>query len=390
MLKYPIALFLILGIFGTIYYYAYGIPFNSDSPITPPISPMTNEVPYVVEEVARNLEVPWSIVFTANDRMLVAERPGRIRVLENGSAGWRLREELLHTFREVSSGGEEGLMGLAVHPVYEQNAFVYAVYAYEAEGAMYDRVVRFKDEGSRISGLTTILDSLPAARYHAGSRLAFGPDGKLYITTGDATDREIAQNLQSLGGKILRVNDDGSIPGDNPFPQSPIWSFGHRNSQGISWDSQGNLYSTEHGPSGFDGPGGGDEVNRIIRGGNYGWPLVSHEKKREGTIAPLTLYTPAEAPASALMYRGENFPQFKNNLFFGGLRGEGLWRLQFDENDPDKIIGQDKLFDGEYGRIREVTEGPDGAIYFSTSNRDGRGDPIVSDDRILRIVPEGR
>lgn len=344
-------------------------------------------VAYEIEEVASGLEVPWSIVFTSDDRMLISERPGHIRVIENGSAGWRIRAEPLHTFPEVSSRAEEGLMSLAVHPQYASNKFVYAVYAYAADGAMYDRVVRFRDDGASISGVTTILDRIPAAQYHAGSRLAFGPDGKLYITTGDATRREIAQDLKSLGGKILRLNDDGSIPSDNPFPNSPVWSYGHRNPQGISWDSKGNLYETEHGPSTFDGPPGGDEVNRIEKGGNYGWPVVSHERSQEGMIDPLLVFTPAEAPASALVYSGKLLPQFKDNLFFGALIGEGLIRVAFDSNDPDSVANYEKLAEVKLGRIRDVTEAPDGTIYFTTSNRDGRGQVSETDDRIFRIVP---
>ncbi len=343
----------------------------------------TGPVAYTIEEVARRLEVPWSIVFTSQTRMLVSERPGRIRVIENGE----LRAEPLHTFTEISTGGEEGLMSLALHPQYVNNKLMYAVYAYTKEGAMYDRVVRFHDDGDSISGITTIFDGIPAAQYHAGARLKFGPDGTLYVTTGDATDRKIAQDLRSFGGKILRLNDDGSIPSDNPFPNSPIWSYGHRNPQGIAWNSKGILYETEHGPSTFDGPPGGDEVNRIQKGGNYGWPVVSHEDSHEGMIDPLLVFTPAEAPASALIYSGKLFPQFKDNLFFGALIGEGLIRVVLDDKDPDKIISYEKLADVTLGRIRDVTEGPDGAIYFSTSNRDGRGSPVQSDDRIFRIVP---
>ncbi|HWO07389.1 MAG TPA: PQQ-dependent sugar dehydrogenase [Candidatus Paceibacterota bacterium] len=342
-------------------------------------------VAYEIEEVARGLEVPWSIVFTSENRMLVSERPGRIRVIENGV----VREDPLHTFPDVSSRAEEGLMSLALHPQYDSTRWVYAVYAYASGNEMFDRVVRFRDEGDSISGLTIILDRIPAARFHAGSRLAFGPDGKLYVTTGDATNRTIAQDLDSLGGKILRLNDDGSIPSDNPFPNSPVWSYGHRNPQGIAWDTSGNLYETEHGPSGFDGPGGGDEVNRIVKGGNYGWPLVSHNETQEGTVAPLLVFTPAEAPGSALVYSGRAFPQFEGNLFFGALIGEGLIRVVIDENDADRIVRYEKLSDVRFGRIREVTEGPDGAIYFSTSNRDGRGDPAATDDRIFRMIPVG-
>ena len=354
---------------------------------TDTIQPMeeVQEVAYALEEIAGGLEVPWGIVFTSPSRMLVSERSGRIRVVENDS----LRAEPLITFPEVSTGGEEGLMSLALHPNYARNKFAYASYAYPKAGELFVKVVRFTDKGDSADTITIIMDDIPAARFHAGCELAFGPDGKLYITTGDATDRTLAQDMDSLAGKILRVNDDGSVPSDNPFTDSPIWSYGHRNPQGISWDEAGNLYSTEHGPSGFDGPGGGDEINRIVKGGNYGWPLVSHEQTQEGTIAPIALYTPAEAPGSALVYSGSVFPQFKGNVFFGALRGEGLWRVQIDSENPDRVLGQEKLFDGEYGRIREVTEGPDGFIYFTTSNRDGRGTPLASDDRVFRIIPRG-
>jgi len=341
-------------------------------------------VPHDIEEVVGGLEVPWSVVFTSPTRILVAERPGRIRIVENG----KLLEKPLHTFPEVVSQSEEGLMSLALHPEYAQNKFVYAVYAYRTERGFWDRVVRFREEGDRVLDMTTIFDGIPSAQYHAGSRIAFGPDGKLYITTGDATDKEIAQDLQSLGGKILRVNDDGTIPKDNPFPNSAIWSYGHRNPQGIAWRGV-ELYETEHGPSIVDGPPGGDEVNRIVKGGNYGWPLVSHEKTLPNTVSPLLVFTPAEAPASAMIYSGKVFPQFKNNLFFGGLIGEGLVRVVFNDSDPDAIVSYEKMSDVDFGRIRDVTESPDGYIYFTTSNRDGRGEPKPNDDRIFRIVPKG-
>lgn len=341
---------------------------------------MNGEVAYRVEEVVRGLEVPWGIAFTSPTRMLVTERPGRIRVVENGT----LREEPLHTFTQVSSGGEEGLMSITLHPQYASNRYVYTAYAYEGANGMRVDVVRFTDEGDSIADITPIVTDIPAARFHAGCELAFGPDGKLYITTGDATDRELAQDLDSLAGKILRVNDDGSIPSDNPFPGSAVWSYGHRNPQGIAWDSKGEMYETEHGPSGFDGPGGGDEVNNIVMGGNYGWPLVSHDKTKEGTVAPLLVFTPAEAPSSAMIYSGKLFPQFKDQLFFGALRGENLMRVSLGSESG---AGFERLFHEEYGRIREVIEGPDGAIYFATSNRDGRGSPAEDDDRIFRIVP---
>ncbi|MFZ2719346.1 MAG: PQQ-dependent sugar dehydrogenase, partial [Minisyncoccia bacterium] len=317
MLKYFFFLLVLLGVGFMMYWLGFS-PLNHTQDAT--IPRMDTEVEFIVEEVARGLEVPWGIVFTSPSRILVSERPGRIRVIENGT----LLEKPLHTFSEVSTGGEEGLMSLTLHPSYASNKYVYASYAYKKGADMFVKVVRFKD-GDSISIITTILDGIPAAQFHAGSELAFGPDGKLYITTGDATERELAQDKDSLAGKILRLSDDGSIPNDNPFGTA-VWSYGHRNPQGISWNSKGELFETEHGPSGFDGPGGGDEVNKIEKGGNYGWPLVSHTKSLEGTISPLLVFTPTEAPASALVYSGKLFPQFKDNLFFGSLRGENLMR----------------------------------------------------------------
>lgn len=344
-----------------------------------------SNVPYTIEEVASGLKVPWSIVFTSPNRMLVAERGGTVRVIENGT----LQAKALHSFTEVSVGGEEGLMSLALHPQYASNKLIYASLAYENSQGMFVKVVQVRDEGDRLVFVKNILDKIPGAQFHAGSRIAFGPDQKLYVTTGDATDKNLAQRMSSLAGKLLRLNDDGTIPSDNPLPQSAIWSYGHRNSQGLAWHPvTSELYSTEHGPSVFDGPAGGDELNRISKGGNYGWPLVSHDKTKEGTVAPLVTYTPAEAPGSGMFYSGSVFPQFKNNFFFGALKGEGIMRIVLDENDPDKIFSSQKLEDVQLGRIREVVQGPDGFIYFSTSNRDGRGKPAGNDDRIMRLVPQ--
>lgn len=340
-------------------------------------------VDYQMEVVAQGLEVPWNLVFTSSDRLLITERPGRIRVMEKG----RLQDEPLLTLSDVSSRSEEGLMGLAKDPAYEQNKYLYACYAYAIAGGLQDRVVRLIDQGDAIQEDRVILDDMPAATNHAGCALSFGPDGKLYITTGDATDRNIAQDLSSLGGKILRVNPDGTIPADNPFPNSPVWSYGHRNPQGIAWHPETQLlYSTEHGPSGLDGAGGGDEINLIKAGGNYGWPLVSHDKNQQGLSAPLRTFTPAEAPASAAFYSGSVFPQFRHNLFFGALRGEGIMRAVIADADPEVILEIEKL-PLIMGRVRAVAEGPDSFIYFTSSNRDGRGKTSEGDDKVYRLVP---
>lgn len=339
-------------------------------------------VQYVIEEVAHGLTVPWSLVFTAPNRMLVAERPGRIVALVDG----KINAAPLYTFTEVATNGEEGLMSLALSPNYVTDKLVYAAVAYESGKTSFVKIVTLRDASTALELDRVIIDKIPAAQYHAGTALAFGPDGKLYVSTGDATDRAQAQNQQSLSGKILRLNPDGTIPTDNPFGNSPVYSFGHRNPQGLAW-LNGYLYESEHGPSIFDGPAGGDEINVIADGKNYGWPLVSHNKLKEGTEPALRVFTPAEAPASLLAYTGTAIPQFTGNLFFGALKGEGLVRLILDQTNPPKVVAVEKIAT-TYGRIRAVAQGPDGAIYFSTSNRDGRGVPTKADDRIFRIRPE--
>jgi glucose/arabinose dehydrogenase len=338
-----------------------------------------------VETVVGNLQVPWSIVFAPDGRMLFTERPGRVRVFEQN----RLRPEPLVVIPDVESKAESGLMGLTLHPRFAENHFLYLAYAYNRNG-VHVRVVRFRETGGGVADRKLIIEGIPAAQYHAGTRLGFGPDGKLYVTTGDAAQRELAQKLDSLAGKTLRLNDDGTVPADNPFvaqagARAEIWSYGHRNSQGLDWQPGTNLmFQTEHGPSGFDGPGGGDEVNIVERGKNYGWPLVHHRDGRAGLESPLIEYTPALAPASGVFYRGAALPQFRHNFFFGALRGEALVRVELDGR---RVVAQERMLEGKYGRIREVAQGPDGAIYFSTSNRDGRGNPSKDDDRIMRLVP---
>ncbi|HJQ23122.1 MAG TPA: PQQ-dependent sugar dehydrogenase [Blastocatellia bacterium] len=338
-----------------------------------------------VETVASGLTVPWSIVFVPDGRVFFTERPGRLRVIENG----KLREAPLATIADVEPSGESGLMGMTLHPQFTSNHLLYLAYAYRAGGQRV-RVVRFKETSSGLTDRKVIIEEIPAAANHAGCRLRFGPDGKLYITTGDATERELAQRLDSLAGKTLRVNDDGSAPPDNPFvgqagARPEIWSYGNRNAQGFDWQPGTNLiFETEHGPSGFDGPGGGDEVNIIERGKNYGWPVIHHTATHEGMESPLLEYTPAVAPASGMFYRGAAFPEWRGNFFFGCLRGQCLIRVVLDGR---RVVSQERMLREDYGRIRDVAEGPDGALYFSTSNRDGRGRAASDDDRILRLVP---
>lgn len=356
-------------------------PMTTEEEPNPASTPVA--IGWKVESVAEGLIVPWSIVFTSTERMLISERGGMIREVVNG----QLNPEPVYFFDDVDATGESGLMGMVLDPLYEGNHYLYACYTYAGSSGRANRIVRLEDKDDLISLDAIILDNLPTANNHAGCRIRFGPDGKLYATIGDALEPSAAQDLKSLAGKILRINPDGSIPVDNPISGSPIWSFGHRNPQGIDWQpGSGLMYSTEHGPSGFDGPQGGDEINQIQAGGNYGWPLVSHDEKLEGTTTPLMQFTPAEAPASLSFYNSEVLPMFNGSLFFGALRGEGLVLITLSAGNPNEIITVEKIV-SDVGRVRDVVQGPDGFIYFSTSNRDGRGSVRDGDDHIFRIVP---
>ena len=358
----------------------------------PPIPASKTMPSFKVETVAENLEIVWSIVFAPDGRMFFTERPGRVRVIENG----KLRAAPLFTIPDIELSGESGLMGMTLHPNFAENHLIYLAYAYQdAAKEQNVRVVRYRETGENLIAPQTIIEAIPASKYHAGTRLKFGPDGKLYITTGDATKQKRAQNLSSINGKTLRLNDDGTIPADNPFvnvkgARPEIWTYGHRNAQGMDWQPGTNLmFQTEHGPTIIDGVSlfkrtGGDEVNIVERGKNYGWDKISHSMTKSGMETPLIEFSPAIAPASGMFYRGDLFPALKNNFLFGALKGEMIVRLVLDGR---RIVSRDKLLEKKYGRIREVAESPDGSIYFSTSNRDGRGDAAANDDRILRITP---
>jgi aldose sugar dehydrogenase len=317
------------------------------------------------------------MAFAPDGRLFVTERPGRVRIIESG----RLLPAAL-VLDDVAAVGEAGALGLTLHPQFAANRFVYIAYtARLPNGAMVNRVVRYREVGNTLGERAVILDGLSANTIHDGSRVRFGPDGRLYVTMGDAASPSIAQDLGSLNGKILRLNEDGTRPSDNPFP-SPIWSYGHRNPQGIDWHpATGDLWETEHGQT------GNDEVNRIEAGRNYGWPIIEGDAARAGMEAPLLFFSPAIAPSGASFYTGNLIPAFRNNLFFTALRGEHLHRVRLDPGNPRRVAANERLVDRRYGRIRDVITGLDGALYFCTNNRDGRGNVSPDDDRILRIVP---
>jgi glucose/arabinose dehydrogenase len=338
-----------------------------------------------VETIATGLEVPWAFAWLPSGEMLVTERKGRVRLLN----GAKLRPEPVFVVPDVEPSGESGLMDISVHPNFAANGFIYLAYSYNSDGKRV-KVMRYKYSEGAFTDAKVIIENIPGAPNHAGMRARFGPDMKLYVTTGDATEWNLAQDNNSLAGKTLRLNDDGTVPRDNPFVGKPgyrpeIWSTGHRNAQGIAWQRGGPMFQTEHGPSGFEGKGGGaDEVNIVEKGKNYGWPEIWGKTARAGMVTPLLEYSPACAPASATFYYGSLFPDLTGNFLFGCLRGERIVRVQLNGRI---VLGQENLLEGKVGRIREVAQGPEGFIYFSTSNRDGRGRPSLDDDRIMRLVP---
>ena len=335
------------------------------------------------EAVLRGLEAPWAIDFAPDGRIFLSERPGRIRIARDGqlqTAPWMTLE--------VADVSEAGLLGLALDPQFAQNRFVYVAYTYRsATGRLVNRLVRLRDDPATGRGTLdrVLMDEVAGAPNHDGGRVRFGPDGRLYWTMGDAQQQDLAQDRASPNGKILRLNADGTIPGDNPLPNSPVYSVGHRNPQGLSWQpGTRRLYATEHGPSGGQGCCR-DEVNYIEPGSNYGWPVITGDERRDGMLPPVihsgTSLTWAPGGA-AFVSRGP----WAGSLVFTGLRGQALYRVVLDPNDPRKVVNFETLFERQFGRLRDVVEGPDGALYILTSNRDRRGSPAPDDDRVIRLT----
>jgi len=344
-----------------------------------------------VEAWAENLEIPWSLIFLPDGRALVSERAGRIRLIKGG----KLQDKPYMNI-DVEHIGEGGLMGLAIHPAFPKQPFIYAMHTYRKGGGIYNRIIRIRDDGEKGAIDKVIADNIPGARVHNGGRIAFGPDGMLYIAIGETSKPEIAQVIQSLGGKILRVTPDGGIPKDNPFKGSPVYSYGHRNPQGLAWHPQTkDLFSSEHGPSGEYLKFANDEINVITKGGNYGWPQIIGVGNKKPYIDPLIVWKKTTPPSGMTFYTGDKLRHLKGDLFVATLRSNALIRIRvkkeagaYKATDIERWFV--KSFDdaGKYGRLRDVVTGPDGFLYFLTNNRDGRGNPSKGDDRIYRIVPE--
>ncbi len=311
--------------------------------------------------IATKLRVPWGVAFLPGGDALVSERTtGRILRVPEGGGRARV---VMRVPGVDTDAGEGGLLGLAVSKSYASNKLVYAYYTTRRD----NRIARFKlGQRPRV-----IFSGIEAASVHNGGRLAFGPDGKLYASTGDAGNSSNAQNRRSPNGKILRLNPSGSVPRDNPFRGSPVWSLGHRNVQGLAFDRAGRLWAPEFGQSTFD------EVNLIAKGKNYGWPRVEGRGTGGGRfVSPKVVWRTSESSPSGAAIVG-------SNLFVGALAGRRLWRVPLDGASAGT---PQKLLDGDYGRLRSPAAAPDGSLWVTTSNRDGRGSPTGDDDRILRLT----
>lgn len=368
--------FIVLLILGAL---ALGVSYvltqdtQEPSPSETPGTEASVEEIAAVTVVAENLEIPWDIAFLPEGGMLVTERTGHVIAIADD----RSKHEI--PIPDVKLGGEGGLLGIVLHPKFTENRFLYLYMGTPGNGAQtINRVIRYKYENDTLTEDKVIIDDIPGALYHDGGRMEFGPDGMLYITTGDATVERLAQDRSSLGGKILRLKEDGSIPSDNPLGTA-VYSYGHRNPQGLAWDTAGRLWETEHGPSSSIWPNCcQDEINLIEAGKNYGWPESVGDNVKSETVGPVRHSArDVWAPASLVYLNG--------SLFFGGLRGEALYEAVLD---GERIVEFKENFKGEYGRIRTVRVGPDGMLYITTSNRDGRGSRNTGDDKIIRVNPQ--
>lgn len=342
--------------------------------------------PFRVETLVSGLDTPWDLAWGPDDAIWVTERPGRVSRIDPVTGALTLVGLV-----EVHEQSESGLMGMAFHPDFAEQPYVYFAHSYSEGSGIENRLIRMRYDGAELAEPEILIDAIPGRGNHNGSRLAIGPDRLLYMTTGDAGRTELPQDLSSPAGKILRVTLDGRPAPDNPFG-SLVFSYGHRNPQGIVFHPRsGDLYIAEHGPN------DNDEVSRVVRGGNFGWPHVhgfcdgdtSGEQEycqSNDVEEPLEAWTPTVGISGIAFYDFDLIPGWRGSLLVTSLTGAALYRLTLSD-DGRRVVEREALYRGEYGRLRDVLVAPDGVVYLATSNRDGRGRPASDDDRILRIVP---
>ncbi|MCL5292081.1 MAG: PQQ-dependent sugar dehydrogenase [Actinobacteria bacterium] len=317
------------------------------------------------------LESPVAMAFSPDGRIFITERSGRIRIFKDG----KLEPQPFTTVDvpKLSGYNETGLLGITLDPNFSKSPFVYFYRSFEENGRLFNRVMRARDERGKGVRLETILDKIPGGRIHNGGVIGFGPDGNLYITTGETGKGELAQDKSSLAGKILRIKPDGSIPKDNPFRGSPVYSLGHRNVFGLAFNPRNNrLYTTENGPE------SDDEINVIKAGGNYGWPIVLGFSNDPRFINPIKAYTPQVAPTQALFYTGNLFPDSKGDFFFGSFLEGTIHRLKLGGTNQDKVLKDDIVYtDPARQGIVGIAQAPDGSIYAITKDGIARIDRLI-------------
>ena len=341
---------------------ASATPSSASPSASPSPADTTVRTARVAGVLARDLEVPWGLAFLPDGSALLSERD-TARIKHVTAAG---RVTDVGVVREVDGGNEGGLLGLALSPSFESDQLLFAYFTSGEE----NRIDRMRYDGSVLRNQEKVFDGIPAGAIHNGGRIAFGPDGFLYVGTGEAGRTELAQRRGSLGGKILRITADGKPAPGNPFPGSPVYSLGHRNVQGLAWDVRGQLWAAEFGQQEWD------ELNRIEAGRNYGWPIVEGRAGDDRFVNPVAQWSTEEASPSGIAIAG-------NAVYMAGLRGARLWQIPI----PDGRAGEPKeLLTGKYGRLRTIDVAPDGSMWLTTSNRDGRGHVRERDDRILRLT----
>lgn len=337
------------------------------------------EAEVAVETVVDGLDTPWALASLPGGDLLVTERPGRLRLVEDG----QLVEEPVAEIAIDPDTTEGGLLGLALDPDFETNRLFYL---YVTRPGPVNRVERWQLSEDRRSATfqRAILDDIPAASLHNGGRLRFGPDGLLYISTGETFEADLAQDPGSLAGKILRVTAEGEVPEENPF-DNPVYTLGVRNAQAFDFFEEGVLAIADHGPSGELLRAGGDEVSVAEGGDNLGWPTIWQCEEEEGLVSPLIAWDEALPPGGAAFYMGDDIPAWRGALLVSALRAQQLHLVRFSE-DRDEVVEHAVYLPNRFGRLREVLMGPDGDLYLTTSNCDGRGECPFEGDKILRVT----